>query len=113
MRHTLFIIAALLAGCATTPDSIDRLVSRLSSEHSWEQGGYPSLGLPATSSIEQVVSRVLERSGSDKQRVTTHKILKVREVSIPGSLPGIYTAILVGTDLGGKVVLLNHVGPDR
>ena len=114
MRFTPFIIiAALMAGCATKPDSIDRLVSRLSSDHSWEQGDYCGLGLPATNSTEQVVSRVLAVSGSDKKHVTTYTILKVREVSIPGSLPGIYTAVLVDTDLGRKVVLLNRVGLDR
>ena len=113
MRYTLFIIAALLAGCATAPDSIDRLVSRLSSDHSWEAGSYLTLGLPATSSVEQVVAKVLQRSDLDGKSVTTHKILTVQQVSIPGSLPGIYTAVLVDTDLGRKVVLLNHVGPDH
>jgi hypothetical protein len=115
MKWTTFIIsAALLAGCATTPDPIDRLVSRLSSDHSWERGDYFSLGLPASSSIEQVVSRVLELLSSDTRPVTTHKIIKVRKVGIPGSsLPGVYTAVLVDTGSGRKVVLLNHVGPDR
>jgi hypothetical protein len=109
MRITRFIIiAALLAGCATTPDSIDRLVSRLSSDHSWERGDYFSLGVPATASTEQVVLAVLKT-----YHVTSYRILTVREVKIPGSLPSPYIAVLANTDEGRKVVLLNHVGPDR
>jgi len=109
MRFTTFIAAVvLLAGCATTPDSIDRFVSRLSSDHSWERGSYFSLGVQPTAPVEQVVSAVFK-----SYRVTSYKILTVREVKVPGSLPDPYTAILADTNAGRKVVLLNHVGPDR
>jgi hypothetical protein len=109
MRITQFIIiAALVAGCATTPDSIERLVSRLSSDHSWERGDIFSLGVPAPASTEQVVSAVLKI-----YHMTSYRILTVREVRIPGSLPNPYIAVLTDTDEGRKVVLLNHVGPNR
>src|SRR5260370_13344000 len=42
------ILAALLLGCATTSDPVDRLVTKLSSSHwLWLNGEFPSLGLPA------------------------------------------------------------------
>jgi hypothetical protein len=108
------LLAALAAGCAKGPDAIDRLVQRMSADHSWERGDYMSLGLPATSPIEPVVARALGVTSSpEEQPVKSHKILQIRQVSIPGSLPGPYTAVLVDTDQGRKVVMLNHVGPDR
>ncbi|MGA2867154.1 MAG: hypothetical protein ABSF95_21975 [Verrucomicrobiota bacterium] len=94
------------------PDPIQRLVARLSSSHGlWQNGLFPKLDLPATASTEQVVSRVFQMSGFDKGHVTTHRILETRQVRIPGSLPDIYTAVLVDTDLGKKIVLLKHEGP--
>jgi len=104
----LAAMAPLLVGCSKT-DPIENLVARLSSNHFWENGEYPNLGLPATASTEQVVSRVFQMIGFDRGHVTSHKILKVREVHIPGSLPDIYTAVLVETNFGKKIVILKYV----
>src|SRR2546422_3494314 len=77
----------------------------------WRNGMSPILELPATASTEQVVSRVFQMTGFDRGHVTSHKILKVRDVSIPGSLPDIRTAVVVDTDLVSKIVLLKYEGP--
>jgi len=113
MRVALFaILAALLVGCATTSDPVDRLVTRLSSSHGlWRNGEFPSLGLPASASTEQLVSRVFQMTGFERGQVTTHRILKVRKVRIPGDLPDIYTAVVTDTDLGRKIVLFKYEGP--
>src|SRR5713101_9868757 len=104
MRVALFfILAALLVGCATTSDPVDRLVTKLTSSHGlWRNGESPILGLPATASTGQVVSRVFQMTGFDRGHLTTHKILKVRKVRIPGDLPDIYSAVIIDTDFGRK-----------
>ena len=106
----LFIIVLLLSGCASTPDPVDRLVSRLSASHGlWLNGFSPILDLPATASTEQVVSRVFQMTGFDRGHVTRWKILKVRAVHIPPDT-GAYTAVIVDTDFGRKIVLLEYEG---
>jgi hypothetical protein len=113
MRVALFsIIAVLVVGCTKAPDPVDQLVTKLSSSHGlWRNGISPILGLPATASNEQVVWRVFQMTGFDRGHVTRHRILKVREVRIPGSVPDNYTAVVVDTDFGRKIVLMKYEGP--
>ena len=85
---------------------IERLVSRLSSLPMWENGTFPTLNLPATASTEQVVTRVFRMTGFDKQPVTNHRIIETCQVQIPSSFMGFYTAVLVDTPSGRKIVLL-------
>jgi hypothetical protein len=99
------VLSGVLFGCATKPDAIDRLVNSLSSSHGlWQNGLSPVIELPATASTEEVVSKVLAR------QATSYKILKVRYVHIQGSLPDLYTAVIVETDVGEKIVLFKYEG---
>ena len=97
----------------TQVDSIDALVDRLSASHgAWGNRIFPTLGLPTSASTEQVVARVFEMVGFEKGRVTTHRILETRQVRIDNGVPGtIYTAVLVDTSLGHKIVLLRYLSP--
>jgi hypothetical protein len=105
------IVVLCLTSCATKPDPIDRLASDFSSSHGlWENGAFPMLGLPATASTEEVVAKTFKMTGFDKGHVTSYKILKIREIHIQGSLPDLYTAVLVQTDFGEKIVLFKYVG---
>ena len=106
MRSIFFIIVvALVAGCATTPDPIDRLVAGFSSSHGlWTRGLFPAIKLPGTASTDEVVAKVLEG------QVASYKILKARPVHIQGSLPDLYTAVLVQTNVGEKIVLFRYDG---
>ena len=112
MKQSLTCLAvALLVGCATTPDPIDRLVADFSASHGlWENGVSPLLGLPETALPEQVIKRTFEMTGFDKGHVTSYKILKIRQVHIQGSLPDSYTAALIQTDFGEKIILFKYVG---
>jgi hypothetical protein len=76
----------------------------------WNHGPFPKLGLTATASTEEVVARVFQMTGFDNGHVSTHKILETRKVQIKDSLPpdAVYTAVLVETDLGRKIVLLRY-----
>jgi hypothetical protein len=113
MRSTFFtIFAALLVGCSTTPDPIDHLVADFSASYGlWENGIFPILGLPETASSEQVIKKTFEMTGFDKGHLTSYKIVEIRQVHIRGSLPDLYTAALVQTDLGEKIVLFKYDGP--
>lgn len=108
----LSIFAVFLVGCATTSNPIDHLVADFSASHGlWENGMSPILGLPETALPEQVIKKTFEMTGFDKGHVTSYKILKIRQVRIQGSLPDVYTAVLVQTDFGEKIVLFKYVGP--
>jgi hypothetical protein len=113
MRPAFFTtIAALFVGCATSPGPVDQLVSDLSSSHGhWENGTYPVLGLPGTASPEQVVKEVFDLISFDAGHVASYRILEIRPVYIQGSVPAAYTAALVQTDLGEKIVLFDYIGP--
>lgn len=113
MRSTLFpLLAAFLVGCATMPDPIDRLVAGFSASHGlWENGVFPVLGLSETVLPEQVIQRTFAMTGFEKGHVTSYKILKIRQVHIPGGLPDVYTAAIVRTDFGEKIVLFKYAGP--
>ena len=89
------------------PDSIDHLVARLSANPLWQNGRSPAIDLPEHASAEQVVAKVFEMISFDKGKVTKHRIVKVRRVEIQRSP---YTAALVETELGEKVVLFGFVG---
>lgn len=97
---------------AAASDPIARLLDRLSGSRAlWHNGLFPSLGLPGSAPNEQVLSRVLEHSAFDKGPVSEHLILESRQVRMPGDLEGIYTALLVDTNLGRKIVILKFHGP--
>ena len=88
---------------AEAADPIGRLVTRLSADPLWQNGTFPVIDLPPTAPTGQVVSKVF---GPEKR----YKTLKEREVQVRGSLPDRYKAALVETDLGEKVVLMQHQG---
>jgi hypothetical protein len=107
-----FVLAALLAGCATAPDPVDRLVTGLSASNGiWQDGSSPRLDLPETASPELVVRAVFLKTRFGRRQVKHCYILKIRQVQIPGGLTDDYTAVLVQTDLGEKIVLY-HFFPE-
>lgn len=118
MRSILFsIVTALLIGCVATPDPIDQLVARLSQQavpgrvsatFSWDSGISPVLGLPPTASTDEVVSKAMKMGGHSQ--VTDYKILKIRTVREErGDLPHEYTAVLIQTPNGQKIVLFKYI----
>lgn len=94
------------------PDAVDRLVGKLAESHGlWQNGASPKLDLASTATLDQVVSEVFKLVSFDSGNVTSFAIRHTREVQIPDSLPGKYTAILVDTNLGGKIVLVSRDTP--
>ena len=102
-------VAASSAGMAADP--IAQLVGRLSATHGlWHNGLFPSIDLPAHAPVEQVLSRVFQLSAFNTGRVSEHHVLQARQIEIPGEVQGRYTALLVQTNLGRKIVILKFSG---
>ena len=110
MKLTLFIIAiaAFLSGCsqrAAPPDAIDRLMVKVAQEQV-PSYLYQSIKLPATASPEQLVS-ALSKSGDmywTGMKITSFKIVKVRAAHDNWKH---YTAVLLDTNVGQKILLLS------
>ena len=126
----LLVVFAAFCGCSTRqqpsvtttskpqaapPDPIDQLVARLSSpayNQHWVNGTYPPVNLPATASPEEVIRQVFAKIGFHNGTVHRHEILETRQVRIPGGAPShVYTAVLVETNLGRMIVLLQPESP--
>lgn len=120
MRSGIFILlAALMAGCATKPDPINQCVAKLSG--GIFLNGFPSgVDVPPTASMHEMISRIFQVRYPG--RVTKFKILEVRQVHIidaplpendPASQqkdgPNEYTAVLVDTNIGQKIIIMRYV----
>ncbi len=116
--RTTFLAAffALVAGCATA-DQIDNVVTNLSD--AWNDHATGPIIMQKTASTEDVLPKVFEHLfyfDSQSQvahyiQITNFTILKVRQVAIPcchfpGAKVYSYTAVLLQTNLGEKIVLL-------
>jgi hypothetical protein len=121
-------LVSILAGCSATPkasvfahqsvaaqaqpvlsDPIDRLVARLSDSRTWMNGLFHGLGLPTTASSEQVIERALAQAEPNIGKVTSYKVLEIREVHV-GLMIQPFTAARVSTNLGEKIVLFQKTG---
>jgi hypothetical protein len=98
-----------MASAPGTEDAIDRLVARLSKNPLWINGLSPNIELAETTPTKDVVAKVFDAVSFDQGKVTRHTILRERKVTI-GQEPRPYTAVLVDTNLGRKVVLVQHQG---
>ena len=103
--------SAFQADAVAKGDPITRLVGRLAASPDWRSGTYPSLELPATASTDQVLARVFEMTSFEHGRVKQHRILETRVVQIADGLPHAFIAVLVRTELGDKIVLMQLGGP--
>ena len=105
--------SAVPAAPQTAPDSIAALVARLSAtEGMWINGLYPIIDVSSTASTQQVLEQVFKKTGFDTGNVRTFQIIETREVQIPAAgFSGAFTAALVETNLGRKIVLLGRTSP--
>jgi hypothetical protein len=115
----VFVSAALI-GCSSN-DSIDRLVADLThhrpelDRHPFPNGFWNNVALPATASPAQLLAK-LPSSGSLSLNTTNFTILKTRHVHIAyyeeyaDKIDPNYTAILVRTGSGQKIVLAQFHG---
>jgi len=93
-------------------DPIDRLVARLSSDGMWQNGLFKPVDLPQSASPEEVISQVDKLTGLYQGgKLTSYRIIETRQVQIISSITGgKFTAVLLDTNLGKKIVLLQYQG---
>lgn len=101
-------VSPAVASAAVPSDgSIDRLVARLAGSRLWRNGHFPKIDLPASAPLDAVVARIFEPVGVDGGRAKSPSVLESREVRIGGDARP-YTALVVETERGKKVVLLRY-----
>jgi len=90
-------------------DPVDALVTRLTASPLWINGTFPAVKLPQAASPSAVLGEMFTKISFEPGPVKTHTIVSTREVRI-GAEPKPYTAVVVDTNLGRKIVLLQHQG---
>jgi hypothetical protein len=106
-RILAILSIAVLLGCAHK-DPIDFIVQQASSNPEFRSGPFKPINLPATAPVEDVVKQAFENTLPLPSHVGRIKIVNTREVNISGNL---YSAILVDTGRGRKIVLLRYEPP--
>lgn len=101
--------SAAPAEAGAPKDSIARLVAKLEKQPMWTNGGFPKIALPETEKLDKVVTAALDRISFDKGKATRHTILDSRTVTIAPDTHD-YTAVLLDTDQGRKIMLLQWQG---
>lgn len=90
-------------------DSIDKLVKKLEAQPLWTNGLFPKIDLPEGANPDTVVKAVLEKISFDKGKATRHTIVDSRKAKIAPDTRE-YLALLLDTDQGKKVMLLQWQG---
>ena len=94
----------------TTNDPISQIVSRVSAYFHW--GMFPTIELTNSAPPEEVVKQVFEKTGfhtdSGIRMVKNYKVLEIRQVSVPASGSGTFTAALLETNLGMKIAFFRY-----
>lgn len=92
--------------------AIGKLVNRLKAETGglWVNGVYPTLGLPAGASAEQVIAQSIKLSGFAKGHLKTWKLLSLRTVELKDLGAGKTFAALLDSDQGRKILLFHYQG---
>lgn len=106
---SIILSAAFLVGCGHQ-DPIDRLVNKVSHE-SVPSYIFRPINLPATATPKELIAAIYKRGVvySPGFAFATYEIVEVREVQIEPPRRK-FTAVLLDTDLGQKIVLLQPLG---
>jgi hypothetical protein len=109
----LLLLAGALAGCEHR-DPIDRLMARLQKEAKtivFTSYPFRPVNLPTNSSPQQVVATLASRGDFQATNVV---IVEIREVQTPEDMHSSrhYTAVLVDSSAGQKVVLIRPMSSD-
>ena len=103
------MVAWILLAVPVFADSIDDFAAQLSASHLWQNGIFSQIDLPANASTDEVVAKVIEMASFNEGKLTSYKIIKAKGVQIKGSPPDRYTAVLLQTNFGEKIILLKYI----
>lgn len=102
------IVAPAAPQGSNWPDAIDSFVALLSADHGLWLNGTDAMGGLQADSPEDVVAKTLRMAKLKSGLLTNYEILDTRWVQI-GEIPGSLIAVLVHTNLGQMIVLMNYV----
>jgi hypothetical protein len=102
------VLSGSLLGCVTKPDAIDLFVANLSADNGVWQNGFDTDVVTKAATPEEVVSETFRMAEFQRGRVTNYQILKIRKVHIDYQRDT-YTAVLVDTNLGRMIVLMQYI----
>lgn len=110
------LLAAVLSGCSRK-DPIDRLMAELPYESVPSYLWMP-IKLPATATPEQLLSALSDRGYFQQERIANFTILEKKTTqTVPPSSwqlpPKKYTAVLLNTDRGQKIMIFGAPVHDR
>ena len=104
--HLISLSVLVISGCRRA-DPIERLMSQVPFEDCASYL-YQPVSLPATASPKEVIAALSKRGTFRDQRITDFTILEVRKVHSlqEGATSVFYSAVLMDSNLGRKIVLL-------
>jgi hypothetical protein len=110
MRVLFFTVIFALAAWPGLADPIDNFFTNLPA--GWRNGATPIIKLPETASVNQLLPKVFH-CWLFEDSISDYKVIAYRDISIPrANLPhaftDTYTAVLVRTKHGDKIVLLSY-----
>jgi hypothetical protein len=100
---------AILTHKVEASDPIDRVIARFNGLSM--NGLVSGLELPSTASPEEVVKNALEKAEQRIGRVTSCQIMEIRYFRFGSASNSIFTAALVQTNVGKKIVLFANEHP--
>lgn len=91
-------------------DPIDALVAKLSkTQGMWLNGISPVIEMPEGAPIEDLVAEFFQKVNYDGGPIGSQRIAEIRRVTIPPGLSSDeFIAVLVNTNLGRKILLLQY-----
>lgn len=112
MRRIIVAIGLLLLVGCSTPDPIGVLTKRLNDDIGglWINGMYPIIHLPSNASTKDVLDEAIKKTGFDEGHIKRYNILNTRTVNLRAGTTHEYSAILIDSDLGRKVILMRYEG---
>ena len=103
----LTICATLIIGTAAEPDPLEAIVAATTGGPTWLNGTFPIVDLPRSAPKEVVVAKVLSL-WRWAPKGTQYRIAEIKEIHIPDVSTDPYTAVLLKTDVGDRVLLLQY-----
>jgi hypothetical protein len=119
MKHAKMVVLCLtLASCvgvrATHNDPISALARNLNASNGlWVNGLSPDISLPPDATPEHVVAQAVSKSGFDQGHIKTYRIREVRQIQLNAGRMETYSAALVESDLGTKILLFRYEQTNR
>ena len=111
MNRRIAILCLLLLLACVTSDPISDLAKRLNSQNGmWINGLYPEILLPPTASTTEVINEAVKISGFDEGHIKEYHIVTTRKLLLNDGNLHEYTAILLDSDRGRKILLMRHNG---